>query len=55
MEFSLSAHADLEVSNQDANSLPASGELPLDSESTGFDDGEDYRDSADFEKEVIHK
>ncbi|XP_038970929.1 translation initiation factor eIF-2B subunit epsilon [Phoenix dactylifera] len=52
MEFFLSAHADLEVSNQDVNSLPASGELQVDSESTGFDDGEDYRDSADFEKEV---
>ncbi|KAG1361504.1 hypothetical protein COCNU_09G009670 [Cocos nucifera] len=52
MEFSLSAHTDLGLSNQDVNSLPASGELQLDSESTGFDDGEDYKDSADFEKEI---
>ncbi|KAG1338014.1 translation initiation factor eIF-2B subunit epsilon [Cocos nucifera] len=52
MEFSLSAHTDLGVSNQDVNSLPASGELQLGSEGTGFDDGEDYKDSADFEKEL---
>lgn len=43
--------ADNEAPDQDMSSIPASGELQPDSAST-FGDGEDYRDTADFEKEV---
>lgn len=54
VELSFITHAVPIVSNHDTGSIPLSGELLPDSESTGFDDGdvEDYRDSADFEKEV---
>lgn len=52
-DFFLNAHAEHDESNQDISCFPTSGELPPGSETTGVDDGEeDYRDSADFEKEV---
>ncbi|PKA49916.1 Mannose-1-phosphate guanylyltransferase 1 [Apostasia shenzhenica] len=50
-EFFENAYADVDVLDQDL-SIPASGELLHDSESTGLGEGEDYKDSADFEKEV---
>ncbi|ONK58270.1 uncharacterized protein A4U43_C09F10410 [Asparagus officinalis] len=49
-EFFLDHSFDFDESNQDVVCLPPSGELQPDSGSVGFDD--DYRDSADFEKEV---
>lgn len=54
LELSSIIRADPISSNQDTGSVPPSGEILPDSESTGFEDGdaEDYRDSADFEKEV---
>ncbi|KAI0512302.1 hypothetical protein KFK09_012941 [Dendrobium nobile] len=50
-ESLLNAFADVDAPDQDTSCIPASGELLPDSAST-VGDGEDYRDSADFEKEV---
>ncbi|KAG0470226.1 hypothetical protein HPP92_016926 [Vanilla planifolia] len=50
-EFLQKAYADINAPEQDVN-IPAYGEILPDSESTGFGEGEDYRDSADFDKEV---
>ncbi|KAG6468301.1 hypothetical protein ZIOFF_072927 [Zingiber officinale] len=53
-ELSHAYHEEPDVSYQFVNNTPVSGELQLDSESTGFDDGDggDYVDSTDFDKEV---
>ncbi|KAJ0966515.1 hypothetical protein J5N97_023432 [Dioscorea zingiberensis] len=53
-KFSRGSPDDYDVINQDECGIPPYGELPPDSDGTEFDggDGEDYHDSADFEKEV---
>ncbi|XP_042446250.1 translation initiation factor eIF-2B subunit epsilon-like [Zingiber officinale] len=53
-ELSHAYHEEPDVSYQFVSNTPVSGELQLDSESTGFDDGDggDYVDSTDFDKEV---
>lgn len=56
MEYCNEAYDDHDASDHDL-SIPQSGELAHDSESTGFDegDGEDYRDTySKFEKEVTN-
>ncbi|RRT76001.1 hypothetical protein B296_00030656 [Ensete ventricosum] len=56
-ELSHEDYEDPDVSYQEVNSTPVSGELRPDSEITGDDDadGTDYGDSADFDKEVINE
>ncbi|CAL9111047.1 unnamed protein product [Musa textilis] len=53
-ELSHDDYEDPDVSYQEVNSTPVSGEMRPDSEITGDDDadGTDYGDSADFDKEV---